>query len=248
MNSTWENIWWLAKQELKMVRMGYLWNFLYAMNALFVITIFGGTGSGMLVSGDSHLFLITVFNFFLLTVIQVFGYSFDSRYMNYWKKDSYTKRVVLLKMLPVTNREIILSRYVSYLLYGATYIVLLFAGIKVCMAFGLIESVSWGTWTGMLVTWYSTVLFAGAFYLYGEMSMRGRSFFKMGFVLNGLAPLISIALSVTGGFLVWSIVINRVKEDGALLPVLSFLTGAFTLYLSWKQLEKKMANRDFYSS
>lgn len=244
--NVWQNVWWLTKQDLKMVRYGYIWSLLYYLNAMFVLFVFMKPETSM--EGGVNGFLTVVFNLFVLSVIQVVGYPIDSRNMNYWKNDTYTKRILQLKVLPVRNKEIVLSRFLVYTLFSSFFILLLHAGIRVMMSLQWVEAVGWGTWLGMIFFWWGTVLAAGSVYLYGEMTMRGKAFFRFSLLLLLASLILSVLLWWFGNYMVWLLVITSIEQYGAIVPACSVVIGAAALGFSWKVLDRKFGQRDLFAS
>ncbi|GKS10989.1 hypothetical protein YDYSY3_19890 [Paenibacillus chitinolyticus] len=244
--SAWSNVWWLAKQDLKMVRYGYIWSLLYYLNAMFVLFVFMKPEISM--NGEVNGFLTVVFNLFVLSIIQVVGYPIDTRNMNYWKNDAYTKRILQLKMLPVRDKEIVTSRFLVYILYSSFFILLLHVGIRVMMSLQWVEPVGWGTWLGMIFFWWGTVLAVGSFYLYGEMSMKGKTFFRFSLLMLLATLILSILLWWTGNYMVWPLAISSIERYGVIVPACSVVIGATALGISWKILGRKIGHRDLFAS
>ncbi|SEG51500.1 hypothetical protein [Paenibacillus sp. UNC499MF] len=244
--TVWKNVWWLIKQDFSMVRYGYIWSLLYYLNAIFVLFVFmnPNTSSEAGASG----FLTVIFNFFVLTIIQVVGYPIDSRNMYYWKNDTYTKRILQLKLLPVKNKEIVMSRFLAYVLYASIFILLLLSGIRIMMSLDWMEPVGWGTWLGMVFFWWGMVLAVGSAYLYGEMLMRGKGFFRLSLLCIAAALVISILLWWCGNYMLWPLVIRLIEQHGMIVPAASVLVGAGALATSWKIVERKFGDRDLFAS
>jgi hypothetical protein len=237
--------WLLARREMGRNRVGWLVSVvscLYVGAMLYILT-------GQLLSEVQSKAVIHlsewVMNLFLLAMVPNTGFLLGKRYLQYYRRDSFTQHLRTLKCLPISDRVLVLSRYLQLLTTAAIMTVLTF--IPVYLAFrydGKLMAITNTEFFALGLTWLAYSIAAGSIYVYLEMGMSGKTYLKISFVFVFLFFLISTAAVPVFSDSFWTLAIHGVQTYGWLVPFAFSLIAAASVLLFARLLERRLAVRD----
>lgn len=168
----WSNIWFIVKADMKRSKWGYLISALmyvyFCFFGSFIVTdLFETTGNRGGVSFLADLMF--------LCSLSCVGFVMSGEYHNYWLSDVFTKKLLYLRSLPISTKELVWARYVqigiNLLLMSAIYFIPFYFVSILGDMLTVTEFISFVVlW--MCVGACSTIVFA-----YKELSGSGKSYF-----------------------------------------------------------------------
>jgi hypothetical protein len=236
----WKSAWHLASREMKRNWGGWLVSaafFLYVAAMLVILT-----HQGTYPSGHAEVRRVTdwALNLFVLAVMPNTGFLLGRRYFTFYRKDSFTQQLRLLKSLPISNRLIVRSRFMQLATAAVVMGALLFGPLYVSLHFDL------GGWqfVEMALCWFGYSLVFGSLYVYWEMSLSGKRYL----ICNLVLTLLYIVVAVVSAMLLkepfWQLMMEGVRRFGPLLPLVFLGLAAFAVRLSAGAIERRLAVRD----
>ncbi|RKQ28127.1 hypothetical protein [Oceanobacillus halophilus] len=246
-----EQAFWLAKKEFKFQWLGF--------TATILFTLILGIATAFLLDISAEKVFInrdTPYNRLLLDLIFIgITPSFAAIYMSKpylsfqtIKDDTFTKRMALLRSLPIPVKVLSASRTIvmlmtlsilSFIFYGVIYLILVTFPMRFLELMSFLEFVSF------IAIWFGYALAVGGMIPYIEYGTSGK-------VLH-LTPFISIAIFIAIIIIVYSyvesgiveIILYFAKENGILLAIASMIIGISSTYLWNRLLTNRLAKRDY---
>jgi len=186
-------------------------------------------------------------NMMVILMLQMLGLGINRDYLSkYWKTDHFIKRSSLYKQFAITDRQIILARYMRFGFVLVYMSALLFSFMTLDRSF--LESLQLSGWTYIQFTliWIGYAIAMGNVYLYLEMVCSGRAYYMACFIAVGimmvLVGVLTFALRVT----VWNVVAGWVHAVGWLAPLGMIGGGIGASLLTMRLMAHKMKRRDWY--
>jgi hypothetical protein len=186
-----------------------------------------------------------VLNLFLLAMVPNTGFLIGKRYMHYYRSDSFTQHLRTMKCLPISDRVLVLSRFLQLLMTGAIMTVLTFIPISISFRYdGNLLAITNNEFLALGFTWLAYSIAAGSIYIYLEMGISGKLYFKLCFVFVFLFLFVSIAALPIFSDSFWILAIRGVQTFGWLVPLAFSLIAAASALLFARLLERRLAVRD----
>lgn len=192
----WANIKFLAGKDLRssLLAMG--------LTAIFYIFIGGFLGSQTIefsgLQEDRYVLMIRemTMDWVMLCMLLCLGFVFSKEYFHYHRTDSFSRRLAFYRKLPVTNKEIVLARYVVF------FMNLLAMSLCFYVPFFLIArlgaDLSPLNFLGAVMIWSSLSLVGGAIFLYMELGFMGKYYLRGTFIFMGIILVILVVVELLG--------------------------------------------------
>lgn len=231
--------WFLMKAEYRGLRYKYL-------ISLIMIGYFSLLGAAL--SGDLFTELSKRNNaymyhdFFFLTIIPVLGFIYTKKSMNYIREDSYTQSLARMRCMPIPFNAImtgrILQLIVAMFINGCIFFVVQYIAID-----HLKFQLSLSMFISFALTWmgYGTII--SALYIYVELSASGKQYMIFALVFMAL----TIGFSISCCILDWSVMrvsIEMIDSSPILTPLIVWVVGAISLYVSFIAVKHRLSYRD----
>jgi hypothetical protein len=163
-------------------------------------------------------------------------------YRTYWSTDSFSRRLVFLRVMPIRVEEIVLSRFqlmvVSIILLCPMYFLPLYFVSDLREHLNVLEYFEWA------ITWMCISTMVGGFYVYVEQGATGKRYLIASVVISMFFLFGAVAIGLTG-FSVFLTTIDLVKEYGLLVPIVSLIL-TFVVSIGWmKVCERRIRMRDY---
>ncbi|WP_158289734.1 ABC-2 transporter permease [Paenibacillus flagellatus] len=237
----WDNVWLIVKYDLKRSRWGLLVSVLmYAYFCFF--TVFITREQFPLDPAETAGRLGTVADIMLLTSMSCVGFAMTGDYRVYWRSDIFSKRLLFLRQLPISVRELVAARYVLIAINTAMLSVLYFVPLFLFGPLGRLltplQIVSFA------LTWVAFGVCMSVMYAYKELAGSGKSYFLYCCVWAILLIAIPVLTSLLGfGFVESSV--EAVKRYGALVPVIGAVVAAVWVGFWFRKTERRIRSRSF---
>ncbi len=238
----WQRAWWITKQSLRRSKIGFLISVLLNIY-LSVIIGFMSIREIYSIPREQLTWRETfVTDGLLLICVSVMGFVMTKDYRTYWSSDSFTRRLVFLRAMPIRVEEIVLARFqqmvVCMLLLSASFFLPLY------YFSGFADQISVWQYIEWAVTWLGISIMIGGFYVYVELGTTGKQYLLVSFLVTGLTLMAAIAIGLTG-FSLFLTTVDLIEQYGLLVPILSHIVG-FVIMLGWIKLcERRIRTRKY---
>lgn len=235
----WKNVRFLIKYESVRTGWGWLWTTIFYF-------FFSLTTVSLLYSQSYTLFTRFAADIFFLAVTGTIGFTFMSRDYgsNWWKSHALSKKLTLLKSLPVTTFEIVFSRYIAYLLVFVIMSLVYFVPLYFISQWELLP-LTREQYISFVFIWLGYSLACGGLYLLMELSLKERTYFICCVLHMFLLIFVVAGLQLAGIHLVEESM-ELAGKSSILAPLISIAVGgviqAVCLRISVRRLDWRDAS------
>lgn len=178
----------------------------------------------------------------MLTCMSAMGFMMTKEYRTYWSHDTFSKRVLFLRTMPIRVEELVLGRFqtllvsllsISIIFFGALYFI---AGFRDRL--DLLQYVEW------IILWLCFGIIMGGFYVYAELGGSGKRYMLVCSVGGIGTILLAVVAGMTGlGIVIKSV--ELVERFGILVPLLSLLLTV-PITMGWiRMTERRVRSREY---
>ncbi|MDQ0112264.1 hypothetical protein [Paenibacillus harenae] len=238
--SKWKGAWFLAKQELVRDRwrsiitvafIGYL--------LLFSVPLFLESMTER--ETDSMSWLT---DFIYLSLLPCLGFVLNNTMMNYYKKDSYSRKLAYLRTLPITPQQIALGRLIQLTLVLFAAQLIFFAAQYVIIYFSFVE-IDLGDFALYALFWFGYSLTIAMAYVYWEIGHSGKVYFAACIVTAILFLAIAAAVSWLGEGNIVIGTLGAIEEGKWWIALITPVICAITLPFGYRVLTNRLLKRSY---
>lgn len=235
----WRNAWWIVKHDLKRVKAGLFWSFV--MNLYF--SFFGGIMARRILQADDwNGFDQFMADVIFLTCMSCLGFILTREYRNYWRNDVFTKRMLFMRTLPISAKELVTARFtlmgISLAVTSAIFFIPFYFIAAISRALSLLQ------FMGLVFVWISYGALMGALYISVEMLASGKTYLAVS-TIGAFAYLGIAGLGWLFGFGIFSSSLEMVRSGGAILPAVSVIFAVTGVFGIMRVVEKRILTREF---
>ncbi|GIQ67850.1 hypothetical protein DUZ99_03015 [Xylanibacillus composti] len=245
----WSNIRYLIGIEYKRLRFAYVFCLLFTLlygwlTAQIALGVdHRGTDSTRLELAWS---VIPQDIFFLLVVPTVSFLLQRKMFGVYWKTDMYSQNLQYMKRFPIHAREIVYSRLIRHAINTVVLLAIFFTAYTLGYNAMSDQDLSVATAVSFGCIWLSYALVAGAMFVYWEMMMNGKQYFRLTLLTMVITPLFMIPFYLGTGYSIVHLTLDLARSrlqfvwSGLLLMLAAVLT-----MIAGVVLANKLQKRDF---
>ncbi|MNI15200.1 hypothetical protein D3C73_684920 [compost metagenome] len=244
--NTFKDSCWLALDEIKRTWIYLALGVVFYLYSVIMINIMSSYYDESKIGAASSIFEGIFLNFFVLAIIQNLGFIMTRRYFHVGKKDSFTKQLAYLKLLPLSTKVIVGSRMIQFLItllimtsffFIAYYTLLKIGNNKILMEIPYIP---------FALFWMGYAMIAGSLNLYWELGVSGKAYLRNCIIMCFPYVAISVGMWFWLENSFWLESIRWVQGYGVLLSLSMVLVGVICLTISSKLLQNKLDRRDLH--
>ncbi|UJF34155.1 ABC-2 transporter permease [Paenibacillus hexagrammi] len=241
----WNQIWRLATMDLSKRWLMLVGSIAFYVYCGLVMNLMEFRFHDALDSKFLSIYLAIISNFFVLAIIPNLGFPLKKKYLNYWKTDIFSKRLAFLKSLPISNREIVWSRYVQVLIVMMLMSTIFFSSYWLISVIFGDAGLHFGTYLLFAITWIGYSMLMSALYVFWELALWGKQYFIRNIMMIPVYAAIGVLLWLFMGNSLWETVLSGIVVHPVLMPLISLAAGITAVGVSGRRLEKKLEERDY---
>ncbi|WP_010277007.1 ABC-2 transporter permease [Paenibacillus senegalensis] len=198
---------------------------LHIFTGLLLVLLFAIIGSPFLMESQNTFFYWGARDIYFMAVVSTLGFSLMSKeYRSFgWKKAPITKKLMFLKSMPISAKEIIGSRVLYFLITFIFYGTVFFSVLGYVW---LREGNALSEFVIFALVWLSYGLAVGSFYLWMEITQGEKIYFISSFIIIGIFILLTVLLRLAG-FSLYDLIIDGTKTYGFILPLCTIPIAVF---------------------
>ncbi|BFH60087.1 hypothetical protein [Paenibacillus azoreducens] len=230
--------WSMILKDLKCEKKYFVWTFVYAAYMAFTI--------GFAVKGQvtAPKYLNPVIDGLFMMLIPFLGFYFNRRSFKYLTEDSYTQMLAFFRALPIPDQIVIAYRliqiFLAYLINGTVFFGLMYFILEPTQ-----NQMSLVEYLAFALTWIGYGMIMSGLYMYLELSIHGKGYFKITMLLILGVVVVAIIIRLLGGNMLLSS-FELANRWSMLSPLMwgMLLAGAVSLVLFTNLTKRKLRIRD----
>ncbi|WP_442602898.1 hypothetical protein [Paenibacillus sp. KN14-4R] len=243
----WQGIKFLTKREFTNSKSMYVGAIVFIGIAFVVIVSMMMVTSERGVKGLDSGAVYFPINMITIFYLAMTGFGIKSSYMkNYWKTDTFTKEVSWLKLMPISSKQIVISKFIKFTILIVALDTILFCLLYTVKLNGVLDfyGVTGLEFIQMALVIIGYSMLTGSLYMWMEMSLSGKWYF----ILNLIILIIGTILLIVFGLKisVWEFIADQVKTYSWIAPGVMILLGIVAMIGAGKIIESTMNRRDLY--
>ncbi|MFD1955623.1 hypothetical protein ACFSL6_16005 [Paenibacillus thailandensis] len=234
----WQGAWHIARHELARGKIGSIITVLFS--AYLVFTTFPLYD----IPAEQPELSRNVLDFILLAVFPVLGFSFNRSTFRYWREDICTHSLAQWRTMPIPVESIALGRLLMLAIHLVPAAVLYFTALYFAVP-GLKEAYDVGPYILGALFWLFYSLGVASVYLYYELTLSGKRYTVVCFVVLFLFVAVAIGAGMAELALVVG-VFDAIQQGSWWYTALALLFGAASLVgIGYNRLCAKLKARTF---
>lgn len=236
----WKGAWYLAKHEL--ARDG--WKSLFTLLFVGYLLLFTVPMMNNVLIGDSDQMMNWATDFLYLTFLPILGFVINQTMMRYWKEDSYTRKMALWRILPISSRQIALGRIIqlSVVLFCAhlVYFILQFVLVRSMGA-----ELSVVTFIQYAVFWFGYSLTIAIIYVYWEIGHSGKTYFFSNLIYIAVLLIVTVCFTTFNGGTMVASTLHAIEDGSWWLPIIAIAVCVIAILIGVNRIENRLESRSY---
>lgn len=236
----WKAAWFLAKHELVKDR----WKSLFSLVFIAYILLFSVPSFEQSLRGDRDVMTSWATDFIYILILPLLGFVMNQSMFNYWKYNSYTKKMAQWRTMPISAKQIAIGRLIQMtiilftaqlIFFSSQYILVSAMGSKILLLdFGLYA-----------LLWFGYSLMVAVSYIYWEIGYSGKMYFMVSMLYCAVILILTIGLgALKFGNLVFNS-LEYIQQGHWWISIVGLVIGIAALLVGVKQLEKRLDKRSY---
>lgn len=183
-------------------------------------------------------------DFIYLSLMPCLGFVLNNTMMNYYKKDSFSRKLAYLRTLPITPQQIALGRLIQltivlfaaqFLFFAAQYVILYFSSVDIKL----------GDFALYALFWFGYSLTIATAYVYWEMGHSGKIYLVVCIVISILFLGIAAAISWLGAGNIVIGTLEEIEEGKWWIALITPAICALSLSFGYRLLTNRIQKRNY---
>ncbi|MGO4539521.1 hypothetical protein [Paenibacillus sp. 2TAB19] len=239
--SKWKGAWFLAKQELVRDRWrSIIMVALIGYILLFTLPVFIDS---LTESEEDSMSWLT--DFIYLSLLPCLGFVLNNTMMNYFKKDTYSKKLAYLRTLPITPQQIALGRLIQLTIVLFAAQLIYFVAQYVIIHFASSVVIDFGDFALYALFWFGYSLTIATSYVYWEMGYSGKIYMVVCTLVAILFLGIAITITWLGQGNIVIGILEAIEEGKWWIALITPAISAITIPLGYRVLSNRIAKRNY---
>ncbi|WP_138754202.1 hypothetical protein [Paenibacillus sinopodophylli] len=236
----WKGAWYLARHEL--VRDG--WKSLFTLLFVGYLLLFTVPMMYSSLTGDTNQMMNWATDFLYLTFLPILGFVINQTMMRFWKENSYTRKMALWRILPISSRQIALGRIIQLfiVLFCAQFVYFSMQFIIVRM---MGADVSVGTFILYAVFWFGYSLATAITYVYWEIGHSGKMYFISNLIYIAIMLVVSISFTTIKGWNMVGSSLQAIQNGSWWMPIVAIAAGVAAVFIGVNRIEHRLEKRSY---
>ncbi|MEK3885351.1 hypothetical protein [Paenibacillus sp. PL2-23] len=240
--TTWQGAWYLAKEELRRTRWKHILTLIFiGYLCIFLVPMFA---DGM--EGEDLGMVYWAIDFITLSLLPCLGLMSTQTFGNYWKTDTYTKKLAAWRTMPIRVDQIVLGRILTMLMILIPALILFFI-IFFLAGQSLTSEIEIAAFIPFAIFWIGYSIMASIVYVYVEIGYSGKFYFWFCMLITFLFlfGMIVTVLLLESSLFVQS---YRLAADGGWwLAIIGMISAIAAIGIGRSVLEKRLRMRSYTS-
>ena len=189
-----------------------------------------------------ELFIIDIV---MATFMSSVGFVFIKDYFQpYWQKDTFTRSLATLRVLPIPVETLALSRLIQILVFSPVTTFMFFFGFYVLS--GWAKEIPFGLFLAFILCWFAYGNACSGLLVLAEWGASGKRYMVFSFLIILLMLVVIAVIYVWTGYTVSGALVFLLQQPfGWLWPVLALAAAAGVHIWSQRRLRAILSSRDF---
>ncbi len=166
--NTWRGAWHIFKYDMKRDRYGFIFNILFYTYLVVVMMPLANLGKD-----SPNIYWLKDALYF--SVLPNMGYIFSKNIFRYWSDDTFSRKLLLYRTLPITAKQFVAARFFNLMvtmLLGWLY----FFGLQYMLTSIFFDAPNLAAYAGQALFWLGYATIMGVTYVYWELCHSGKVF------------------------------------------------------------------------
>lgn len=241
--NTRQGAWLLAKEEFKKIRWKHLITIIFiGYFTMFLVPMF----TEALEEKDEMAMVYWSVDFIMVTLLPCLGLMSTQAWGNYWRTDSYTKKLAVWRTMPISVKQIVWGRLLL-LITNAVPALILFFIIFYFAGRAASSSIVVETFVPFAIFWTGYSVAGSLIYIYFETGFSGKNYFWfcMCVTIGLLAAMVVSTWLLKSSFVLSSY--TFIEDGGWWLALIGIAMAALAIIIIHPLMEKKLRTRSYIS-
>ncbi|MFC0211665.1 hypothetical protein ACFFK0_04220 [Paenibacillus chartarius] len=245
--SLWSTSWQLARKELSGNVSGWVISVIFTLYTAFMLMVLARQINESIFNQEYVPFHNFGLNLFVLAMAPNCSFLFGGRYLNFHKNDSFTRHLRVMKALPISNKQLVVSRMMQLVVTAIIMNTLLFIMLFVWNEHDPLSlQLNAVNFIQLALSWCFCSITLGSAYVYWEMGYNGKVYLISGLWFCAVILLISAAAVFVLPQSFLKLLADSVQAYGWWIPLIGLAAAAVVILISARTTERRIAARDLF--